>query len=393
MAYHNNPLILYFAPWNYWERENRSQPLARAMAELGHQILYVNYPLGVRHKTRVQDLFHRSEFREIQPGLHMTVGGPWWALYRWPSMLYVRPGGASLIQKAFIDNLLGVLAKEPFKGREIIMLSSRMISQVLIEKVRPLTYALDIEDPWSHMSPTWGIEKPQLLEALKAFGAKADLAFANGIKIAKAATEDFLEIEPHILLNGVDLDRFKPTPGAARPHDYPAGQSVLFSGMVDRRIDFDLLKPAFKALPGVNFVFLGKVTPSFLATTNEISELHSNAYFLGHKEIDMLPAYLQQADMFMIPYVMDATWTRVFPAKLFEYFIFGKQTISSFPILDIDPEYRFALLVAPDSNSFISHLREGLSGCPRSEEIAAYGGQQGWSRRAALLCEHLFKGI
>lgn len=383
------PLIVYFAPWTYWERENRSQPLARALAEQGHHVLYVNYPLGRRYLSRVKSIFRRHPFVRIQERLHMTVGGPILPTYHWRDVLYIPPEGSSWGQRTFTEFLVRILGQEPFRGREIVVLSSRMISQPFVRRMRPSFYAIDIEDPWSHFVEEWKMSREELLPALKKFCREADVVFANGHKIAEAAERDFLDVKAQILLNGVDLGKFSPDPSIPRPPDYHSGPSILFSGTVHERIDFDLLEPAFQAFPQVNFVFLGVVFSHFQAQAKKLHSLYPNVHFLGHRRVEELSAYLQQADLFMIPSCQDEAWTRAFPAKLFEYFIFGKQTISTFDIKDIPPEHQFALRVAPDSESFIRHLGEGLKGCPRGEDIAAYGRQQDWRARAAQVAKSM----
>ncbi|MCB2190403.1 MAG: glycosyltransferase [Deltaproteobacteria bacterium] len=383
------PLIVYFAPWTYWERENRSHPLARALAEQGHHVLYVNYPLGRRYLSRVKSIFRRRPFVPIQERLHMTVGGPVLPTYYWRDMLYIPPQGPSWGQNAFIEFLVRIIRQEPFHGRELIVLSSRMISQPFVRRMQPSVYAIDIEDPWSHFADEWKTPREDLLPALRQFCGEADVVFANGHQIAEASERDFLDVKPQILLNGVDLGKFSADPSIPRPQDYPPGPSILFSGTVHERIDFDLLKPAFKAFPQVSFVFLGVIFSHFQAQAKKLHALYPNVHFLGHREVEELSAYLQQADLFMIPSCLDEAWTRAFPAKLFEYFIFGKETISTFAIKDIPPEYQFAIRVAPDSESFIRHLREGLKGCPRGDQIAAYGRQQDWHARAAQVTKSL----
>ncbi|MCF8043015.1 MAG: glycosyltransferase [Desulfarculaceae bacterium] len=383
------PLIIYFAPWTYWERENRSQPLARALADLGHHVLYVNYPLGPRYLSRVKGLFVRHPFRRVQPRLHMTFGGPVLPTYSWRDMIYIPPEGPSGRQQAFVEYLVRIVGQEPFRGRELIVLSSRMISQLFARRVRPSLCAIDIEDPWSHFGEVWKMPRRELVPALRSFCGDADVVFANGHNIAKDACESFLDTEPQILLNGVDPGKFAPDPLVPRPPDYPPGPSIMYSGTVHERIDFDLLEPAFKAFPKINFIFLGGVFSHFEAQTKKLASRHPNVVFLGHREVGELPAYLQQADMFMMPSCLDEAWTRAFPAKLFEYFIFGKETISTFAIKDIPEEYQFAIRVAPDADSFISHLKEGLEGCPRGAQIAAYGRQQDWRLRAAQVARSL----
>lgn len=307
-------------------------------------------------------------------------------------MIYVSPQGLSSRQKAYVDFLLRLIQEEPFRGRELVVLSSRMISQPFVRRTRPRMYALDLEDPWSHFQEVWSTSREDLVPALRGFCREAQLVFANGRKIAEGAQGTFLEQEPQILLNGVDPDKFHPDPSVPRPADYPPGPSVLYSGMVNERLDFELLEKVFSALRQVNFVFLGGIYSHFVPTIRQLMECYPNVHFLGHRPVEELFAYLQQADLFMIPSCQDEAWTRAFPAKVFEYFMFGKQSVSTFPLEDIPEQYRFAIRVAQDAESFVRQVQEGLTGESRGQEITAYGRRQTWSSRAEQVARALGLG-
>jgi glycosyltransferase involved in cell wall biosynthesis len=234
--------------------------------------------------------------------------------------------------------------------------------------------------------------REDLLSALREFCREAHVVFANGRKIAQGAQETFLEQEPQILLNGVDPDKFHPDPTVPRPADYPPGPSVLYSGMVNERLDFELLEKVFPALRQVNFVFVGGMYSHFVPATRQLMERHPNVHFLGHRPVEELFAYLQQADLFMIPSCQDEAWTRAFPANVFEYFMFGKQSVSTFPLEDIPEQYRFAIRVAQDAESFVHQVTEGLQRDSRGEEIAAYGRRQTWTSRAEQVARALGLG-
>ena len=383
------PVIVYFSPWNYWERENRRQPLARALAKRGHLVLYVNYPLGDGRRQRLRTRLLHRRVEKVQEGLYITRGGPLRQMYFWRDMLFVASTGGTVKQYAFVDHVARLLRRAPFRGREVVVLSSRMISELFVERVKARLHALDIEDPWSRFDGIWGVPREALLPALARFSRKADVAVANGIRVAEVSRAEFHHREIAVLPNGVDVERFRPRPERGRPADYPEGPSVLFSGTVDRRIDFELLEPSFVRFPGVNFVFVGMVAPPFVPQVELMKRRHRNVWFLGHRSIEALPAYLQQADLFMIPYRRDDTWTQVFPAKVYEYFLCGRETVSSFPMADVAPELQFAIKVAATAERFAACVEEGVRGSARGGEIAAHGRRQDWSERAARLEQYL----
>lgn len=393
-------LIVYFAPWNYWERENRSQPLARALAELGFSLLYVNYP-GVRILQpepgslvkSLRQVHLGTHVERVDGNLYMTRGRPWLYKYHWRDILYVADGAATRKQRLLVEQIASIAKKRPFRDKQLIVLSSRMISELFVKLTKPRLSVLDFEDPWSRFSSVWNIPREVLLPALVRFSKTADLAVANGVKIAQISEQEFFGRKVHVLPNGVDVKKLGRRTGVTRPPDYPEGRSVLFSGVVDDRIDFDLLEPSFQKFKTVNFVFLGAVAHHFMGQTRRVSRIHRNVWFLGHKSIDEISTYLQQADLFMIPYRLNSVWSFVFPSKIYEYFVFGRETISTFPITDITAEFQFAIKVASNPSTFAECVEVGLKRAPRSEEIAMHGLRQTWHERARLLSELLISNL
>ena len=116
---------------------------------------------------------------------------------------------------------------------------------------------------------------------------------------------------------------------------------------------------------------------------------YANVHFLGHRPIERLGAYLRQADLFMIPYCTDDAWTYVFPAKIYEYFAFGREVLGTFPIPDLPALLRSALHVTPTAESFMAALEAGLRSPGPREELAARAREETWGARAEVLLELL----
>ena len=100
-----------------------------------------------------------------------------------------------------------------------------------------------------------------------------------------------------------------------------------FVGMIDGRLDTDLLRRVARALPDWSFVLVGQVR--FRADgLVELQEL-PNVHFLGFKPPAELPAYLRHLDVTTIPYREDAFTRAIFPLKLFEYLAAGKGVVAT----------------------------------------------------------------
>jgi glycosyltransferase involved in cell wall biosynthesis len=132
--------------------------------------------------------------------------------------------------------------------------------------------------------------------------------------------------------NGVDLSLFQKHSqfGKFERHSLLKSISdplILYSGMIDSRIDFRLLKWAALQLPFISFVLIGP-----FGENAPPRNLPKNIYFLGsvpHKE---LPSLIHSARAGIIPFDSKNKMKRIRgirPLKLFEYMAAGIPVITS----------------------------------------------------------------
>lgn len=127
--------------------------------------------------------------------------------------------------------------------------------------------------------------------------------------------------------NGVDVEHFS----AVRhklPFEYRNISSpiAVYVGAIEKWFDFELLKKTATALNTISFVLIG----SKARATKKLSGL-PNVYLLGSRNWQHLPAYLQHADVGIIPFNTKAypdLINPVRPLKLFEYFASGLPVVS-----------------------------------------------------------------
>ncbi len=130
-------------------------------------------------------------------------------------------------------------------------------------------------------------------------------------------------LNPHkvtFVPNGVDCDLFRQGDKVGHRHpklDHILDPIVLYTGMIDSRIDFRLIRFAAEKLPDVSFVFTGP-----LQGTKKNKGLPGNVYFTGpipHKE---LPLLMDAAVAGMIPFDVNNAMELIQgirPLKLLEY--------------------------------------------------------------------------
>lgn len=160
-----------------------------------------------------------------------------------------------------------------------------------------------------------------------------------------------------LLTHGVDLELFSTpvTSELAVLQDIPTPR-VGFFGLIDGRMDWDLLIPLAKRMPGVSFVFAGPVDAS--AGVLPRSE---NMYFVGRIAYQKLPQFIAGLKSLILPYRTGALAEALSPLKLKEYLATGKPIVIS-PIGEAR-KWMDALCIASTveewSNALRSQNRDG----------------------------------
>ncbi len=199
---------------------------------------------------------------------------------------------------------------------------------------------------------------------------KAQLVLAASPEIAGRFPESKTMIVPH----GVDIDLFaRPQP---RPDDLPDGRGIVgFYGSLSGWIDVELMIKAAKALPAVNFVFIGPVN-----TDTQGLEALPNVFLLGPKPHEKLPAYVQHFRVAMLPFRDTPQIRACNPLKLREYLASGVAIASTdFPALE---PYRSLIHVGTTPASFVEAIRQALQDQGRKTLRQRAVANETWQRRA-----------
>ncbi len=190
------------------------------------------------------------------------------------------------------------------------------------------------------------IREKELLE-------KADLVFTGGYSIYEAKKNAHKSIYP--FPSSIDKDHFAQ---ARTIQKDPADQEAIphprfgFYGVIDERLDIELIGQAAAAKPEWQFVIIGpvvKIDPESLPK-------YPNIHYLGGKNYKELPQYLSGWDVAMIPFAINESTKYISPTKTPEYLAAGKPVISA-PIKDVIAPYGENKLVkiAANAKEFIKH--------------------------------------
>ncbi len=200
---------------------------------------------------------------------------------------------------------------------------------------------------------------PELAELEQRMFSAADVVFAGGASLY--ASKRHWHGNVHLFPSSIDYAHF----AAARlPQPDPADQAGIphprigFYGVLDERLDRDLLRDVAKANPEFHFVLIGPVVKIAEDTLPRGANLH----YLGKKEYEDLPSYIAHWDVAMLPFAQNASTRFISPTKTPEYLAAGKPVVST-PIRDIVTPYADKGLVhiGTDAESFGKSIQDALS--------------------------------
>ena len=238
---------------------------------------------------------------------------------------------------------------------------------------------------------------PELPAAERMLLSRADLVLTGGHTLY--ASKRHLHPNVHEVPSGVDVEHFA---AARQIHVEPPDQAPIprprigFFGVLDERMDRDLLASIAALAPGWHFVLIGPVTKIHPADLPSAPNLH----YLGPKSYQDLPRYIAGWDVAMMPFAMNAATRCISPTKTPEYLAAGKPVVST-PIADVVRTYGAAGLahIAETAEQFIQGIRDALTEpaarrLERAEELLLSQSWDGiWLRvserlRAAIIEKH-----
>jgi glycosyltransferase involved in cell wall biosynthesis len=164
----------------------------------------------------------------------------------------------------------------------------------------------------------------------------------------------------HLITNGVEVDHLRsPT---TRPADLPTGRIVMYQGTLSAgRLDIPLCVDLARSIaPLATLVFVG---PNSLAKESEQAVVEAGALILGSRPYPDLPAYLQVADVLVVPHQVTPFTESLDPIKAREFLAVGRPVVST-PVAgfrDLGPP----VTVAPVER-FVDEVAAILAGPPRA---------------------------
>jgi glycosyltransferase involved in cell wall biosynthesis len=314
-----------------WEYPGLQQTVMRLLSK-HNRILFVN-PLGTRRisiKLSEFGVYFNRAIRIFQHNNHngdvsknISICNPWMVPLVYNSTIMKL--NKSIMQVQF-SNLLSRLGFDDY-----ILWVGTPTAASFLDIFDP---SLLIYNPVDRYSEFSFVDSAKIADYERQIASRADAIICT----ADAIRNDLVPYNSNCftVTHGVDVDHFH---SALQNTSIPAdmknipGPVIGFIGGIADWVNLDLLLDVINRYPDAHLVLIGKTYPDVKGL--EQLESKPNVHFLGYKDYRILPNYLKQCTVCLIPYVINERLVAVDPIKLREYLSLGK------PVISVDlPEVR-----------------------------------------------------
>ena len=208
---------------------------------------------------------------------------------------------------------------------------------------------------------------------------RSSVVFTGGYSLFEV--KRLLHPNVHAFPSSVDVDHFAQARRAIESPDDQQGiprPRIGFCGVIDERMDLDLVREVAQRRPDWQIVMLGpvaKIEPSALPRG-------PNLHYLGMKRYDDLPAYFAGWDVAIMPFAHNDSTRFISPTKTPEYLAAGCPVVST-SIRDVVRPYgeEGLLAIADTPETFVAAITAAMTSGGRA--AVATRGNGGWTDVAA----------
>ncbi len=322
-------IIFSTADWStpYWTNK---QHMAECFASLGYRVLYVE-SFGLRKpkiksgmdwkRVIARGVNGLRHARQIKPNL-------------WVLSLLVMPFGHGNKWIKKINVYIAIKTIEKF-------IEKQKFFNPLVWTYHPYMLGINCGDALKNskiiyhcvddLSSIPGIDKEFFLSEEKKLLEVANVVFVTN-KLLEYKCKKINE-QTFLFPNVVDYDHFS----SASEDDFPPQdlssipepRVVYVGALSDFKIDFKMMDEVIQAMPEYSFVFIGgEIEGQNNPTLNKVAK-YKNSYFIGYKSYKLLPRYLSNMQVGVLPVIKNSYTDSMAPMKLLEYIAAGLPVVAS----------------------------------------------------------------
>ncbi|MDX6693461.1 MAG: UDP-galactopyranose mutase [Blastocatellia bacterium] len=283
----------------------RPQHLLTRFAREGRRVFFVEEPVYDAGSMRLEVRERESGVRVVVP--HLPEG-------------LVSSVATDAVQQGLIDRLF-----EEHNIREHILWYYTPMAISFTHHLRPQAVIYDCMD---ELSAFKGAPQALRFRETELF-RRADLVFTGGQSLYEAKRQQHPQHRHiHAFPSSIDAQHFaqartlktEPADQAAIPHP-----RIGFFGVIDERLDIELLRGVADARPDWQLVMIGPVVKIDEADLPR----RDNIRYLGGKAYKDLPAYLAGWDVALLPFARNESTRFISPTKTPEYLAAGRPVVST----------------------------------------------------------------
>jgi glycosyltransferase involved in cell wall biosynthesis len=192
---------------------------------------------------------------------------------------------------------------------------------------------------------------PDLVRRERLLLANADVVFTGGYKLYESKRRYHHNV--HFFGCGVDSRHF----GKARlsetkvPDDIASLPNPVFGyfGVIDERIDYDLIRTLAESRPDASIVMVGPVVKVDPTTLPQAPNLH----WLGQRDYASLPGYVKGFTVCLMPFALNEATEFINPTKTLEYMAAGKPIVST-AVPDVVRNFTPVVQIARSAREFVA---------------------------------------
>jgi UDP-galactopyranose mutase len=211
---------------------------------------------------------------------------------------------------------------------------------------------------------------PELLGLEEQLLEYADVMFTGGPSLYRAKQSRHPNV--HCFPSSVDADHFRLRDDVGNEVSEAEDQAELahprlgFYGVIDERLDLDIVRRLAEAHPEWQIILVGPVVKIDPARLPRLSNIH----YFGQRSYEELPRYLAGWDVCLLPFARNEATRFISPTKTLEYMA-AELPIVSTPITDVAEPYGHIVYLGDTPGEFVRACEAAMASSPEERASRA----------------------
>jgi len=328
------PIIVHCHLCWDWVWQRPQQFLSRISER--HRVLFVEM-----HAPDENLVTPTARLRKIEAYPNITLLQMQFPAWRWNDGAYVDEQRRELLKQALEGPLRGQF-EEPVQWFYDPMAVTAFAGQ--------MNEVCTVYDCMDELSKFRGAP-PAILEREATLLKAANVVFAGGRRLSEAKSRS--NPNCHFYGCGVDVEHFGKAllEQTGLPEDIRnlAKPRLGYFGVVDERMDYELIAKLAEAKPDWSIVIIGPTTKVDPASLPRRTNLH----WLGGRDYAQLPAYCKALNACLMPFALNEATEYINPTKALEYMATGRNIVST-AVPDVVRNFGEVVKIARSQEEFIA---------------------------------------